>query len=229
MAVARYTASLTGSDNISRVEKLFREHPPVDFHHRNVCAGDIIAVKKDGKLKAWHLDRIAFSEQSGLFENIPLYRVNEQGGHLPMMDEIPLYHETGEYAQAHGELDAYFASHNTNVACRDAIDYAVESHYQGWSLDAASAVRQVREEFGYERMLYVLAFSIRHNSWDGRISRENIRWAESVPVTPDVYAGSTEDRNIHFLVNKTHTGLLDMFAKAARRILPVKRSGSSQR
>ena len=212
-----YTASLTGSDNISRVEKQFREHPPVDFHHRNVRAGDIIAVKKDGKLKAWYLDQIAFSELPGLFGNVPLYRTGEQGERLPLYDEIPVYRQTGQYAQEHGELNAYSASFRANTACRDAVDKAVAEHYHDWRLDTDAAVRQVADEFGYERMLYVLAFSIRHKSWDGRISRENIRWAESISIIPDISSGGGNDRSVRFLVDKTHPGLLDIFTKAARR------------
>ena len=213
-----YTAPLTGSGEIAELEKRFRERPPVDYHHRSVRVSDIIAVKRDGETRAWYLDRLAYSELPGLFETVPLYRLGEQGEHLPLTSEIPLYRETGRYAQEHGELDAYFASQNANIACRDAIEEAVASHYRDWCLDTDGAVRQVREEFGYDRMLYVLAASIRHYSWDGRISRSNIRWAENFPVTPDVDAlDSREDRNICFLIVKTHLVQLNMFAKRAYR------------
>ncbi|MBQ6207142.1 MAG: DUF3849 domain-containing protein [Oscillospiraceae bacterium] len=212
-----YTAPLTGGD-IEKLEKRFRERPPVDFHHRKIGVGDIIAVKQDGKVTTWHLDRLAFSELPGLFENVPLYRTGEHGERLPLTDEIPLYRETGEYAQARGELEAYFASHDANIACRNAIDKAVAEHYRDWCLDTASAVRQVRDEFGYERTLHVLAVAIRHYAHDGRISRDNILWAERFPLKPDIASsGFGGDRNIDFLILKTHLVLLDAFTKAARR------------
>ena len=212
-----YTASLTGGGDIEKLEKRFRERPPVDFHHRKIGVGDIIAVKKNGELKTWYLDQLAFSELPGMFENVPLYRTGEHGERLPLTDEIPLYRETGEYAQAHGELEAYFASHDANIACRDAIDKAVIENYQDWYLDTASAVRQVVEEFGYERTLRVLAFSIRHYSHDRRISRDNIRWAERFPLKPDTASsGFGGDRNIDFLILKTHLVVLDAFTTAVR-------------
>ena len=210
-----YAAPMTGNGDVEKLEKRFRERPPADFHHRKTGVGDIIAVKKDGKLKAWYLDLLALNEQRGMFENVPLYRTGERGERLPLTDEIPLYRETGEYAREHGESETYFASQNANVACRDAVDRAVADNYRDWCLDTDSAVRQVRDEFGYDRMLYVLACSIRHMSWDGRISRDNIRWAENFPVTPDT-DGVRKDRNDRFLILKTHPGPLDMFTQAAR-------------
>ena len=213
-----YAAPLDGNGDIEKLEKRFREHPPVDFHHRTIGVGDIIAVKKNGELKAWYLDRLAFSELPGMFENVPLYRTGEHGERLPLICEIPPYRETGEYAQAHGELEAYFASHDANIACRDAIDKAVIENYQEWHLDTASAVRQVVDEFGYERTLRVLAFSIRHYAHDGRISRDNILWAERFPLKPDTpSSGFGGDRNIDFLILKTHLVVLDAFTKAVRR------------
>ena len=213
-----YVASLTGGGDIEKLEKRFRQRPPVDFHHRKIGVGDIIAVKKNGELKAWHLDRLAFNELPGLFENVPLYRTGEHGERLPLTDEIPLYRETGEYAQTHGELKTYFVSHDANIACRDAIDKAVIENYQEWHLDTASAVRQVVDKFGYERTLRVLAVAIRHYSDDGRISRDNIRWAERFPLKPDTASsGFGGDRNIDFLILKTHLVVLDAFTKAARR------------
>ena len=42
--------------------------------------------------------------------------------------------------------------------------------------------------------------------WDGRISRVNREWAQSVPVVPnpDSWGG---DRNCYFVVDQVHTGL----------------------
>ena len=212
-----YTSVLKGSSEIAKLEERFREHPPVDFHHRKTRPGDIIVIKEHGNIQAWYLDMLAYNGMPGLLENVPLYRTGEHRERLPMTDEIPLYRKTGEHAQTFGELDAYFASRNANIACRDAIDRACAEHYDGYSLDTASAVWQVREEFGYERMMYVLACSIRSKAWDGRISLDNIKWAQCVPVIPDVDSrNGHEDQNLSFLIDRTHPGLLDLFVTAAR-------------
>ena len=105
-----YTGTAPETLDVEKLEKRFQEHPPVDFHHRKTGVGDIIAVKKDGQLRTWYLDRLSVSELPGLFANIPLYRTGEHGEHLPLMDEIPLYRQTGEYARRHGELNTFFAS-----------------------------------------------------------------------------------------------------------------------
>ena len=189
-----YTAILPQGTGLEELRRKFTEQIPIDCAYQTLLSGkipdfsNIIAIKKDGKLEAWYVDQLAYSQLTGMFEQIPLYGTDEQGHRQPLPYEIPLYRQTGQYALERDELPAYFASHNTNIACRDAIDRAVAEHYHvaenlyGGTLDIPGAVRQVREEFGYERMLYVLACSIRHKSYDGRISRENIQWAESVSI-----------------------------------------------
>ena len=72
------------------------------------------------------------------------------------------------------------------------------------------------EQFGYDRMFYVLANTVRQKEWDGRISRDNKAWAKTIPVyeNPD---GFGHDRNIYFVVNRSHPGLTDLFLTQARR------------
>lgn len=55
-----------------------------------------------------------------------------------------------------GELDVYRASFRANVSCKDAIEAAIRDNYHDNRLDT-TAVGQVAEQFGQERMLYVLA------------------------------------------------------------------------
>lgn len=132
-----------------------------------------------------------------------------------MRDETLLYLQTGSYAHEHGELDQYRASYKANIACRDAIDRAIAGNYHDNCLDPA-CVGQVLEQFGYERMLYVLANTVQHKDHDGRISRDNKAWAKTVRVTPapDGFGG---DRNAYFVVDRSHTGLMDMFLTLARK------------
>ena len=71
------------------------------------------------------------------------------------------------------------------------------------------------EEFGYDRMFYVLANTVRQKDWDGRISRDNKAWAKTIPVyeNPD---GFGQDRNVYFVVDRSHPGLVDLFLTQAR-------------
>lgn len=127
--------------------------------------------------------------------------------------ETPLYIFPASYAREHGELDQYRESRRVNIACRDAIDAAIQAHYRDFSVDV-TAVREVAENFGCERMFYVLANTVRIQDWDKRYSGDNRRWAMTVPVyeNPD---GTGGDRNRDFVL-RSHPAKADAFIKAAR-------------
>ncbi|MCU0078866.1 DUF3849 domain-containing protein [Extibacter muris] len=95
------------------------------------------------------------------------------------------------------------------------MEQAIADHYRDNRL-GAEAVHQVLEQFGYDRMFYVLANTIRQKDFDGRISRNNKTWAKTIPVyeNPD---GFGCDRNVYFVVDRSHPGLLDLFLTQARK------------
>ena len=130
------------------------------------------------------------------------------------MSRIPLYPHPAEYAQEHGELEAYRASHKENVACKEAIEAAINEHYGNNRLGDAAA-KQVIGRFGFDRTLYVLANTVRQEAWDGRISRENKEWARTVPVVADQDAWG-KNRNIWFSVCAVNPGLTDIFIDQVR-------------
>ena len=70
------------------------------------------------------------------------------------------------------------------------------------------------EQFGQERMLYVLAATVRHFDYDGRISQDNKRWANTIPVYENK-DGMDSDRTAQFVVS-SHPGLTDLFLTQAR-------------
>ena len=85
---------------------------------------------------------------------------------LIQQEKAPVYKYPGEYAREHGELELYRASGKANVACKQAIETTINSHYRNNCLDTKAAVREVVDRFGYERMLYVLAVTVRTMDWD---------------------------------------------------------------
>lgn len=88
------------------------------------------------------------------------------------MKNIPVYRHSAAYAVEHGELEAYKMSRVAGVACRDAIEKAVAKHYRDNCLNKAGA-REVIDEFGKERVMTVLAITIRDKLYDGRFSSAN--------------------------------------------------------
>ena len=127
--------------------------------------------------------------------------------------ELPVYPYPADHARENGELDVYRASFRANVSCKDAIEAAIREHYRDNRLDAG-AVGQVAEQFGQERMLYVLAATVRHFDYDGRISRDNKRWANTIPAYQNG-DGMESDRSVQFVVG-AHPGLTDLFLTQAR-------------
>ena len=73
---------------------------------------------------------------------------------------------------------------------------------------------QVIEQFGYTRILYVLANTVQQKEWDERFSPANKAWARTVdiPPNPDGFGG---ERNLDFVVD-SHSGLVDLFLSQAR-------------
>ena len=132
--------------------------------------------------------------------------------------ELPVYPYPADHAREQGELDAYRASFRANVSCKDAIEAAIRDNYHDNRLDAA-AVGQVAEQFGQERMLYILAATVRHFDYDGRISQDNKHWANTIPAYQNG-DGMDSDRTAQFVVS-SHPGLTDLFLTQARREQPL--------
>lgn len=132
-----------------------------------------------------------------------------------MKDTTPIYFHPAAYAHEHGELDQYRASYKANISCKEAIEQAIADNYRDNRLDPA-CVQQVLQQFDFERIFYVLANTVRQKDHDGRISRDNKTWAQTFPVCEDKDAFGY-DRNVSFVVDRSHTGLMDLFLTQARR------------
>lgn len=111
------------------------------------------------------------------------------------MKDIPVYRFPAEHARENGELELYRASNKANAACKEAIEKAISEHYCDNVLHR-EAVAQVAEQFGHERILYVLAITIRQKDWDGRFSADNEQWAKSVPVSENPDAWGTDQPHL---------------------------------
>ena len=143
-------------------------------------------------------------------------RANDILKEAEALRSAPVYPYPREYAVENDELDKYRLSRKASIACKEAIEQAIGEHYANNSLDTAAAVKQVVDAFGYDRMMYVLAVTVKHKDWDGRISQSNKQWAASMPVFEDKTDGSA-DQNVFLVVDKAHPGLTDLFVREARK------------
>lgn len=123
---------------------------------------------------------------------------------VPSYSDVPIYREMANYAYEAGELGAYRASYQANVACRDAIEAAIGNNYGDNRLNTQAAVESVMEKFSPERVSYVLANTVQQKSHDGRITPSVKEWAKTVEVCAE--------NNRDFIADKVNPGLLDLFA-----------------
>ena len=130
------------------------------------------------------------------------------------MEKVPVYPHTGTYAREHGELDAYRASHQEDIACKKMIEDVIRSNFDGMHLNK-SAAKLVLDEFGAERTVRVLANTVQQKNWDGRFSSENKVWAKAQDIL-----GCGGDLNLcgRFAVN-SHLAVLDGFISQTRRMI----------
>ena len=145
-----------------------------------------------------------------LDEKLKVLLKDQEQTKSPSLLEVPVYKETAEHARNSGELEAYRSSYKANVACRDAIEQAISNHYRNNSL-GDEGTKSVLAQFGAERVQYVLANTVQHKDWDGRISKDNKEWAKTVPIC----AGNSD----YFVVDKSHPGLTDLFLTQTRKEL----------
>lgn len=125
------------------------------------------------------------------------------------MKNIDVYTKPFDYAAAHNEAEKYNKSFTANIACKEAIETAVDANYADNRLNTKAAARQVLDQFGADRVAYVLAVTIKAKDYDGRISPANKAWAQTISTADD-------KNNRYLIVDKCNPGLTDLFAKQFR-------------
>lgn len=115
----------------------------------------------------------------------------------------PFYCHSRKFAEEHGQLNAYRTSLRANQSCKEAIERAIRKHFDGMHLDEA-AVTEVVQEFGSERVFYILANTVQLKSWDGRFSGKNRQVLLPVPMI------DAEETRLTYAV-ASHSAVLDGF------------------
>lgn len=123
-----------------------------------------------------------------------------------MSEHKSVYRWSARDAKHSGELAEWRESYKENRFCARTIEKVITENYKDNKLHECA--KQVIEEFGFDRVNWVLANTVQQNLEDGRISEENKEWAKGIYIPKD------EDR-WHFAVT-SHPGLLDLFVRDAR-------------
>lgn len=121
-----------------------------------------------------------------------------------------VYKNSLEYAAEHNEKRLYSDSLNLNMDCAIAIDEAIaESHNNQHSYKLSDALSTIINDFGIERVTWVVAATIQHYNYDGRLSNINKEWAKEFSI-PDIKCAD-------YLL-KTHLAVLDGFVNKLRNL-----------
>lgn len=118
------------------------------------------------------------------------------------MNNTPLYRGTAEQARRENQLQLWRDSFQANILCRIAIENEIRQHFDGMHLDKGCAGR-VLDEFGAERVKYVLSATLQELDYDGRFSRSNKEWGRQTEIIPSTH-------NYEYAV-QSHPAVLDGF------------------
>lgn len=113
-----------------------------------------------------------------------------------------------EDAKDYGEEDLWRESFKENCRCARAIEQAITSNFDGYTLNT-SCLKELLDEFGRTRVRFVLANTVQEKIQDGRFSTESRQWCRGTYVPKD-------SSNWAFSV-ESHPAVLDGFIRAARK------------
>ena len=128
------------------------------------------------------------------------------------MEYPQIYKCSPAEARERGETALFRESHKLNIACKKAVEAAIRENFDGMHLKK-ECIRPVMEEYGPDRVEWVLANTLRHLNYDGRFSRSNREWAGSFAMPESGTQGY--DPGLDFIVG-SHPAVLDGFVDLVR-------------
>lgn len=207
-------------------EKFNIDHP-ADYKGHSLSVSDIVVLHQDGKNTAHFVDSFGFTtlpeflkEQVQELEaaqeemqDTSGHNVQKQAEEAEQKIYPAVYGQTLSYAEEHGELGAYKTSYKLNRECKEAVEETIRQNFDGMHLKD-DIVKPLAEQYGYERIAFVLANTLKQEDWDGRFSRDNKMWASEFSISEDIVYG--RDRNRELIVG-SHPAVLDGFIDMFRR------------
>jgi len=130
----------------------------------------------------------------------------------PIEPEMPpVFLGTLAEAVEKGDKMLFHDSNRINQECAAALDKAISTHNTptgnggGAYYDFNTALKEVTDKYGTERVTAVIAHTINKRSWDGRLSQENKDWAKDI-----------ETPKVDYIPLNTHLAVFDGFVNTVR-------------
>ena len=201
--VAPWIPTITLDDIFER----FNINRPNDFHGHSLSVSDVIVINRTAETKAYYVDSFGFEDLPDFVQQRMEILENNHTRAYP-----PVYKGTLAQAMEERDVDAYLDSRKLNIDCKKAIEEAIALKFDGLHLEEDAAT-QVLEQFGEERMTFVMANTLRELSYDGRFSRQNKDWAEHIEIPENINQGKNLNQDY---VIESHPAVLDGFIDMAR-------------
>ena len=98
-----------------------------------------------------------------------------------MSNKIPLYRSSLNTARHCNEVDIWRQSDLENSRCATAIHNAIDCNFADNHLNT-DFMKSIIDEFGFDRVSYILACNIKRAMQDARYSQENKNWSELIAI-----------------------------------------------
>lgn len=124
-----------------------------------------------------------------------------------MSEKVPLFRYSWEEAKRNKAEQDWRLSQNENYRCARDIEKAINENFDGKHLNG-DCVKPVLEQYGFNRVMWVLAATLKEQSHDGRFSPENKSWSDTFYIPKEKGRREYEVRS--------HPAVLDGFINRVR-------------
>lgn len=128
---------------------------------------------------------------------------------------VPIYRGPSPYdvKLSTGDMRKYKASQKASADCAIAIGEAINQHSdtEHSRIDVKAAYNDAVRRFGYDRVKFVTANTIKYYEYDGRISKENKEWAYNVRMPEH-----NNNKNNQRITDRVHHIIINAFADVVR-------------
>lgn len=125
-----------------------------------------------------------------------------------MSERALLYRYSLQEAVRSGEKALWKESYHENCVCARSIETSIRENFDGMFLEQDCA-KSIISRFGFERVMWVLANTVKEKYQDGRFSADNREWARSFFIPRENHC---RDYSV-----KSHPVVLDGFINQVRK------------
>ena len=93
--------------------------------------------------------------------------------------KVPVYKNSHAEALELEEEEKWLESHQANIECKQGIEKAIKENFDGMRLEKG-VVKSLCDEYGIDRVKFVLATTVSENRDDGRYRADNKAWADAL-------------------------------------------------